>query len=569
MSNMNFKSFGLLILSVTILSGCALKKMKKKADAISYEVVPEYLEVHGDSVKVTINGVLPRKYFNRRSTMELNPYIAYEGGQTELKSLRLKGEKIVGDGVVVQRKDGGSFTYTDRVPFNEGMKVSELKLDIKGARKSKTLDFETVKLADGVITTSKMVESTEVAMLGKDKYKKVVPIETSGKVLFDMNKAIVKKDVKKGESITKIDQFIAEGHSIIGIQIGGFASPDGAVDLNTKLSVNRSSTTYDFLRDFLKDKGIAQVNDSNFYKRSNTAEDWAGLKNIAGTKDFEDKDKIVSIVNTVSDVNNRETELKKLTSYRKIAKDLLPPLRRAEIKILANEKRKSDAEISDLAKNNPTQLTEEELLYAASMTENWDEKVAIYSAFMKAFPNDWRGYNNVAYVYLNQGGKNAEAQEMLDKANKLDKDNAIIYNNLGVTFLNQSDLKNAESYYLLAQSFGANESLNLGNVKIRQGDYSSAIAYYGSANKCTFNSGLANTLAGNYDAAGGALNCAPQAANAFYLKAVLGARTGNLDMLTTNLTRAIKEDASMRDAAKKDLEFAAYRDSDTFKVAIR
>jgi tetratricopeptide (TPR) repeat protein len=277
----------------------------------------------------------------------------------------------------------------------------------------------------------------------------------------------------------------------------------------------------------------------------------------------------VSIVNTVSDVNNREAELKKLTSYRKIAKDLLPPLRRAEIKILANEKRKSDAEISDLAKNNPTQLTEEELLYAASMTENWDEKVAIYSAFMKAFPNDWRGYNNVAYVYLNQGGKNAEAQEMLDKANKLDKDNAIIYNNLGVTFLNQSDLKNAESYYLLAQSFGANESLNLGNVKIRQGDYSSAIAYYGSANKCTFNSGLANTLAGNYDAAGGALNCAPQAANAFYLKAVLGARTGNLDMLTTNLTRAIKEDASMRDAAKKDLEFAAYRDSDTFKVAIR
>jgi tetratricopeptide (TPR) repeat protein len=138
-----------------------------------------------------------------------------------------------------------------------------------------------------------------------------------------------------------------------------------------------------------------------------------------------------------------------------------------------------------------------------------------------------------------------------------------------VAYAQLKDYKNAEKYYTLAKSLGAQNNVNLGNLKVRTGDYAAAASYYGSANSCSYNAALAATLAGNYDAAKKNADCATQDADAFYLKAIIGARTNNLDMLTTNLTRAIRENASLREVAKKDLEFKKYMDTDLFKVAIR
>ena len=43
----------------------------------------------------------------------------------------------------------------------------------------------------------------------------------------------------------------------------------------------------------------------------------------------------------------------------------------------------------------------------------------------------------------------------------------------------------------------------------------------------------------------------------------------NLDNLTTNLSRAILEDQSLKAKAVKDLEFKKYAETDAFKVAVR
>ena len=40
-------------------------------------------------------------------------------------------------------------------------------------------------------------------------------------------------------------------------------------------------------------------------------------------------------------------------------------------------------------------------------------------------------------------------------------------------------------------------------------------------------------------------------------------------MLTTNLTRSIRENSAMRARATKDLEFKKYMDTDLFKVAVK
>ncbi|MFT6815337.1 MAG: outer membrane protein OmpA-like peptidoglycan-associated protein [Sphingobacteriales bacterium] len=561
----------LVALSATILlPGCALKKMKKKADTISYEMVPEYLQVHGDSVKVTINGALPRKYFNKRAIMDLTPYIEYNGERTDLKGFMLKGEKVVGDGTLITKKEGGSFTYVDITGYKPAMKEAVLKLDVVGKRKAKQLEFQTFELGKGTITTSLLAQKTEKIVSGEDQYKKVVPTTTDGKILYAINKATIGTKEKENESIKSFRAFIEAGNVLTGVEISGFASPDGAYALNDKLSVNRSKSANKYLRDFLKTNGVEKANDSTFFKRKNVAEDWDGLKAVASKSNFSEKEQLVKIVTTVGDIKAREVEMKKLSSYKKvIAKDILPQLRRSTVLIKGNEKRKADTEISKLAMNSPKELEKEELLYAASLTESKADKRTIYNSFMEIYKDDWRGYNNVAFDMLEDKGDADKIEALLDEANKRSKDNPIVYNNLGVNFRNKGDFANAESYYLLAQSFGMDESLNLGNIKLKQGDYDAAIGYYGASLNCTFNYALANTLTSNYDAATKALGCSTDEAAKFYLMAIVGARNGKTDVMTTNLTKAIAADASYKDMAKNDLEFANYMDSDAFKVAIK
>jgi Flp pilus assembly protein TadD len=353
------------------------------------------------------------------------------------------------------------------------------------------------------------------------------------------------------------------------MNVSAYASPDGELKRNDQLAAQRTDATYKYFLTWLKKNKIAQVNDSSFYKKSATAEDWDGLKQVAAASDFDDKDQIVNIVSTISDVDAREKEIKKLKSYRKIADKLLPQLRRSEVTLIATEKRKTDDEIVAMSKVDTSKLTIEELLFASTLTQDMNEKMAIYRRVNAQFPSDWRGKNNMAYAYLTQGGKANEALAFLKDASALNKDNAIIYNNMGVAYSQLNDYKNAEKNYTLAKSLGAQNNVNLGNLKVRQGDYAAASSYYGSANSCSYNAALAATLAGNYDAAKKNAECAKQDAETFYLKAIIGARTNNLDMLTTNLTRAIRENSAMRARAAKDMEFKKYMETDAFKVAVR
>ncbi len=569
MKNFNVKLIASVLVVSALFTGCnALKKMKTKSNTVSYEAVPNPLEVKGDSIEVVINGKIPAKYFDKKATVELNPTLNYNGGSQKLRPYTLKGESVTGEGIVMSKAGGGSFSYKDKIAYKPEMQSSQLNLNPVGKRGSKSLDFGTTEVAQGTLTTALSVQNTDQPMLGKDDYAKVVPIEQKGTILFQIDRSVVRESEKKSADIKAFQNFIKSGNVLTGISISSYASPDGELKRNDKLSVDRTEATYKFLLSWLKKAGVEQVNDSSFYKKSATAEDWDGLKQLATSSNFEDRDQIVNIVSTISDVDQREKEIKKLKSYKKIADQLLPKLRRSEVTLIATEKRKTDEQIQAALAADQA-LTAEELLYAASLTNDNKQKLNIYNKFSAQYPQDWRGPNNVAFMYLNEGSKAAEALGLLQKAASLSKDNAVVYNNMGVAYTQQKDYVNAERNYLLAKSFGAQNNQNLGTLKVRQGDYNGALTYYGSANNCSYNAALAATLAGNFDAAKKNADCATQDANTFYLKAIIGARTNNLDMLTTNLTRSITEDSSMRERAKKDLEFKKYMETDAFKVAIR
>ena len=81
----------------------------------------------------------------------------------------------------------------------------------------------------------------------------------------------------------------------------------------------------------------------------------------------------------------------------------------------------------------------------------------------------------------------------------------------------------------------------------------------------SYNVALANLLAEHYDVAGDVLeDIGSNEANAAYLKAIVGARTGNVEMLTENLKAAFEKDASLKAKAKKDREFVKYFENADF-----
>ena len=61
------------------------------------------------------------------------------------------------------------------VPYTDAMKLSELQLRIKAVRGSKNLDFDPVKLADGVIATSTLVEKHGKTIIMKDNFARIIP----------------------------------------------------------------------------------------------------------------------------------------------------------------------------------------------------------------------------------------------------------------------------------------------------------------------------------------------------------------------------------------------------------
>ena len=243
---------------------------------------------------------------------------------------------------------------------------------------------------------------------------------------------------------------------------------------------------------------------------------------------------------------------------RKVQALVLCPTRELAIQV--------SEEIRNLAKSNPSALNVEELLYAATLFDNNGDKLAIYEAAMRQFPNDWRGFNDAGMI-LFETGKVAQAKADFEKANALSANNKTIKNNLGAVELINGNVKEAEVLFGAATGAGNEVNYNKGIVAIMKGDYKAAVDYFGKCN-CV-NAALANILAGNNNEAAKKLNEGKDdSALASYLKAVIAARNNDNSAVLSNLKTACSKDASMKKLAATDMEFAKLFDNADFQAIV-
>lgn len=562
-----------MIIAAVFLSSCGgLNKMVDNANSVTYDVTPSPLVTNAGQVEVTIKTTFPEKYFNKKAVVVATPVLKYEGGQVAFEPTTLQGESVEANNKVIPYA-GGNYTYTGKVAYNDSMLKSELVVEMSASIKDKApVPIPGIKIADGVIATSTLVENDPKTVLVGDKFQRVIPQDYTAQILYLINRAEVRNNQLKKEDIKdlqdKIKQAVADSNKVLkNADISAYASPDGPYDFNAKLADKRKTSAERYFDKTLKKDKFKNITSENFLKLLSTPEDWEGFKKLVEESNIQDKELILRVLSMYSDPAVREKEIKNMAAaYTQLKETILPKLRRAKFTVSIDSIGHSDAEIAELAKTDPDSLNKEEILYAATLTNDMDQKLAIYQAAARHFPNSFRANNNVGYIYM-QMGKTDDAKAAFEKAKAIE-DNDVIKNNLGAVALKEGDIATAENLFTAAMGAGDVVNYNLGIIKIKQGDYNAAVNYFG--NTPSFNAALAQLLNGNTEQAINTLGAVKSDdAMVDYLKAVAGARNGKEDMVLNNLRAAVGKDASLKAYASKDLEFAKFSSSEAFQGIVK
>ena len=544
----------LLVALVAVLTSCGSKMGELSSDY--FTVTPQVLEAVGGKVPATINGKFPEKYFNKKAVVEVTPVLRWEGGEAKGQSAVFQGEKVEGNEQTISYKMGGSYTMKTSFDYVPEMAKSELYLEFKATIGKKTVEIPAVKIADGVISTSEIVEQTlgsATPALGADAFQRVIKEKHDAQIMFLIQQANVRASELKtakefNEEVKNVSE--AANKKISNIEISAYASPDGGYDLNKGLAENRQDNTAKVINKNLKKDKIEATVDTKY-----TAQDWEGFQELVSKSNIQDKELILRVLSMYQDPEQREQEIKNISSvYKTLADEVLPQLRRSRLTLNYEVIGKSDEEISKLAESDAKQLNLEELLYAATLTNDAAKKEAIYTKATQNFPNDYRAYNNLGKLAY-QAGNLDKAENYFKKAASI-KDAPEVNMNLGLIALNKGDKAAAESY--LGKAAGA-EELNeaLGNLYIAQGQYDKAVNAFGDIK--TNSAALAQILAKDYNKAKNTLaGVATPDAYTDYLMAVLGARTNNTSMVTSSLKNAVAKNPALAKKAASDLEFAKY-----------
>ena len=544
----------LMAMMVACLTACSSKMGELSAEY--FTVTPQVLESIGGEVPVTINGKFPEKYFNKKAIVTVTPVLKWDGGEVKGQAATFQGEKVEGNDQAISYKMGGSYTMKTTYNYVPEMAKSELYLEFEAKVGKKVIEIPAVKVADGVISTSEMVEmtlATATPANGDDAFQRIIKEKHDANIMFLIQQANVRASELKaakafGEEVKAINE--AANKKINNIEISAYASPDGGLDLNQGLAEKRQDNTAKVINKNLKKAKIEATVDTKY-----TAEDWEGFQELVAKSNIQDKDLILRVLSMYSDPEQREQEIKNISVvYKNLADEILPQLRRSRLTLNYEIIGKSDEEIANLAATDAKQLSLEELLYAATLTNDAAKKEDIYSKATQIYPNDYRAYNNLGKLAY-QAGNLDKAENYLKKAASL---NAApeVNNNLGLVALAKGDKVAAENY--LSKASGSKElDEALGNLYVAQGQYEKAVSAFGDAK--TNSAALAQILAKDYNKAKNTLDNVENAdAYTDYLKAVLGARTNNSAMVTSCLKSAVAKDATLAKKAASDLEFSKY-----------
>ena len=541
-----------IIAVAALMSGCGLDKMANKYETVSFTTTPPTLQAHGGKVALSLDATFAEKYFAKKATVDFTPVLVYNGGETAFKTITIQGEEATGGEATIFNATGGSFKYNDVISYSDEMMSSTLELRAVAKQKDKEKVLGPVNIANGVIATSTRVQDTEDLANNNHGYEHETILEETATIYFLVNQSNIRTTEKSDDDIKALKTFAKNGYKTHSIEIISYASPEGSVNMNDNVSDNRMKSTLNYTKRLLRSLKVEGVKNSDLYTETSVGEDWEGFESIVQGSNIKDKRRINKIVNSIADVEVREQQIRDLAEiYSAIEDNVLPQLRKATIIIRSYQPKRTDEEIATLSTTTPEELDVKELLFSATLTSDEITQTTIYNKAVELH-NDWRGYNNIACMYLAKGNF-SEAMTYLEKAEELGGGTSDVLTNKGIIAARKGQLSKAQKLFNDANTTENNQAV----LDVRQGEYTKAARFY--KNGKSFNATLAQLLNGKNSA-----KCNENTAACNYLNAIANARSGNNDAAISSLTNAINTDVSYKSEAVKDLEFVNLRTNETF-----
>ena len=555
------------VLSIAVLaitSSCSSKLRPLTADQVKAE--PQPLEVVGGKVPVTVHLTFPAKWFPKDATLTVVPIIRYQGGEKWGTGTTFQGEKVYGNDRIVHYANGSNATVQFSIPYIPAMAKSELYLNLKGKQGSRTIQLPDLKVADGVIATEALATVAGVApVIAPDGFQRIVKEAYDANIMFQIQQSNVRSSELTKDEVQEWQYTVQNAKETpnqeVSVEVQAYASPDGGRELNEKLSASREKNTTTALKGrFRKEKMQDVAIDAHY-----TAQDWEGFKQLVEQSNFQDKDLVLRVLSMYPDPEQREREIKNISSvFSKLAEEVLPKLRRS--RLIANVKiiGRSDDEIKKTLEKYPSALTIEELLYAATLTDDLQQQESIYKLTAQKYAKDYRAYNNIGTLYL-QRENYVTAKRWFEQALK-QKDNAESKVNLGLIALKDGDVAKATSLIAEGSSLPGVGQV-LGYLYLSQGEYAKAQTAYGDY--ASNNAAVAQILNRDYSKALATLSAiAKPDATTEYLRAIIGARTNDSSAAIAALGRAVSLDPTLTTRIANDLEFAGLRGQRDFGALI-
>lgn len=532
-------------------------------------VNPSPLVVVGNVVEADITGTFPVKEFSKKAVLTVTPVLKFDGTEVAGQSVTYVGEKAKENGTMVSYKEGGHFNLKASFVYVPAMSKSELYLRFKAFDGNKEVEIPDMKVADGVISTAKIAEAQDVKpQVTADKFQRIIQEVQEADIKFLIQQTALRNSELKSQEMKDLHAAIKDADTtankaINKLEVAGYASPDGEQELNAKLADARQSKAQKYLQKQLKKAKVDAAIESNV-----TAEDWAGFQAAMEASNIQDKELVLRVLSMYTDPEEREAQIKNLSAvFKTIAEEVLPALRRSRLILTTDLIGKSDEEIAALAQNDPAALNVEELLYAATLTNDLNVKLDIYKKAVAQYGNDYRSHNNLGIVYFEQGNV-PEARRCYAKALQLAPNNADVNYNAGVAAMADNDLAKAEEHLGKAAGTDGDLSAAMGTLYTMKGDYAAAANAYGKT--ASNNAAVQQILNEDYAAARQTLAKveAPNATTA-YLAAIVGARTNDREAVYANLKLAIQRDATLKAKAQNDIEFAKYKADEKFQTIVK
>ena len=543
--------------SVLLMSSCS-KLGALSAD--NFNVIPDPLESQAGQVPATINGTFPEKYMKKKAVVTVVPELRYADGQVAKgQSATFQGEKVMGNDQTIAYKAGGRYSMKTSFTYVPEMQKSELYLTFDARIGKKSYNVPAVKVANGVVATSELYKRTLVSengVIAPDGYQRINEQKQEAAIKFLINQANIRKSELKNNSVKEFVKMLKkinadrEGLNLKNVEIQAYASPDGGVKLNDKLAGNRQNVSEKYVKGTLKKQKMNTDIDAHY-----TAQDWDGFQQLVSASNIQDKDVILRVLSMYKDPQEREQQIRNMSAgFRELADGILPELRRSRLIINYETIGRSDEQIEQQYKEDPSKLSTNELLYLSNLgSKSSAEQETIFKTAAAQNSNDYRAYNNLAALALAKGDK-ATAQQYAQKAASVSNETPEAQANLGLIALINGNVQEAERA-ISKSANSENVKAALGALNIAKGNYAQAEKDFENVNSNT--AALAQLLNKNYDAAAKTLNNVKnQNAMTDYLRAIVAARRGNKLEAASYLNEALKKDSSLKQYADNDLELS-------------